>query len=92
MEDEKQSGLSKAASTSGIVQGAIKTGKAIADVAKGASAAGPYGAVAGALWANRKTVTKILIAVGFIFSAICTFCPYVTKSYFWWSDRWIFTR
>lgn len=45
------------------LRGAIKSGKAVSGAAKGA-AAGPYGAAAGALWSERKTVGKILAAVG----------------------------
>ncbi len=43
-----------------------KTGKAIAGAAKGAAVGGPYGAAAVALWQNRKTIVKILVAVGFL--------------------------
>ena len=50
---EKNS-LEQAAQTAGTVHGAIKTGKALAAAAKGGAVAGPYGAVAGALWEGRK--------------------------------------
>ena len=40
-------------------RGAIKTGKALAGMAKGAAAGGPYGAAAGALWEGRKHFGKI---------------------------------
>lgn len=46
--------------------GAVKTGKALAGAAKGAAVGGPYGAAAIALWQNRKTIVKILVAVGFL--------------------------
>lgn len=69
MDEQNKNGLSdaleKGASAAGTIQGAVKTGKAIAGAAKGA-AAGPYGAVAGALWANRKTVGKIIAAAAFL--------------------------
>ena len=48
------------------VHGAVKTGKAIAGAAKGAAVGGPYGAAAAALWENRRTVVKIVIAVGVV--------------------------
>ena len=48
----EESGLAQAANIAHTAHGAIKTGKAIAAAAKGASAAGPYGAVAGALWGS----------------------------------------
>ena len=45
-----------AASAAHTVKGAIKAGKAISGAAKGAAAGGPYGAVAGAVWAGRRHV------------------------------------
>lgn len=56
----------KSANTANTIRGAIKTGKAIAGIAKGAAAGGPYGAVAGALWSNRKTVFKVIFAVAIL--------------------------
>ena len=58
-----RSGLAQAASTAHTVSSAIKTGKAIAGAAKGASVGGPYGAVAGALWEARGHIGKIVAAV-----------------------------
>jgi len=58
--------ISKAASAAKTVQSAVKTGKAIAGAAKGAAAGGPYGAAAMAVWQNRKTVVKIIVAASFI--------------------------
>ena len=49
-----------AASAAHTVKGAIKAGKAISGAAKGAAAGGPYGAVAGAVWAGRKHIGKIV--------------------------------
>lgn len=70
MDEQNKNGLSdtleKGASAASTIQGAVKTGKAIAGAAKGAAAGGPYGAVAGALWANRKTVGKIIAAAAFL--------------------------
>ena len=67
MANEAKNGLSESletgAAAANTIRGAIKTGKAIAGAAKGAAAGGPYGAVAGALWANRKHLGKILCAI-----------------------------
>lgn len=66
MADEQKSGasevLEKSASAAQAVRGAVKTGKAIAKIAKGAAAGGVYGAIASAVWENRKIICKILIA------------------------------
>ena len=71
MADNKQSGgaselISKGASATNAVQGAVKTGKAIAGISKGAAAGGPYGAIAMALWQNRGLVLKIVLATTFL--------------------------
>ena len=58
--------IEKSANTANTIRGAIRTGKAIAGIAKGAAAGGPYGAVAGALWSNRKTVVKVVLAAAFL--------------------------
>lgn len=55
--------LQKGAQAAQMVRGAVKTGKAIAAAAKGAAAGGPYGAAAGFVWANRRIIGKIIIAV-----------------------------
>lgn len=52
-----------AASEAHTVKGAIKAGKAISGAAKGAAAGGPYGAVAGAVWAGRKHIGKIIAVI-----------------------------
>lgn len=54
--------LEKSAQAAHFVRGAVKTGKAIAGAAKGAAAVGPYGAVIGFTWKNRKLVGKIIVA------------------------------
>ena len=58
MPEDQKSGFSEAvetgASAAHTLRGALKTGKAISSAAKGAAAGGPYGAVAGAVWAGRK--------------------------------------
>lgn len=55
--------LQKSAEAAGKIQGAIKTGKAIAGIAKGAATGGPYGAVLMGLWANRKTVLIVVVSL-----------------------------
>lgn len=60
--DREHGTLEQAASTAHTIHGAIKTGKAIAGAAKGV-AAGPYGAVAGAVWGARKHIGTIAIVV-----------------------------
>ena len=52
-----------AASAAHTVKGAIKASKAISGAAKGAAAGGPYGAVAGAVWAGRKHIGKIIAVI-----------------------------
>ena len=63
MAKEDNNTLSNIAGATSMTKGAIKTGKAIANIAKGASA-GPYGALAAGLWESRKLISKILLAVG----------------------------
>lgn len=64
MAQQERSGLNEAAEISAhaadAVRGAVKTGKAVSGAAKGAAAAGPYGAVAAALWTHRKAVVAII--------------------------------
>ena len=71
MAEENKSGLSEAAekstSAASAIQGAIKTGKAVSAVSKGAAAAGLYGAIAGAVWSNRKNLKIIVILLIIIF-------------------------
>lgn len=55
--------LEKSAQAAHLVNGAVKTGKAITGAAKGAAVGGPYGAVLGFAWENRKLVGKIIVAV-----------------------------
>lgn len=45
------------------VNAGVKTGKAVASVAKGAAAGGPWGAIAGAAWAFKDTLLKIVVSV-----------------------------
>lgn len=74
MTQQERSGLNEAAEISahagGAVRGAIKTGKMVSGAAKGAAAAGPYGAAAAALWTHRKAVAAIiagLLVLPFLF-------------------------
>lgn len=64
---EERSGLDEtlsiASTSASVVKGAVKTGKAIAAATKGASVAGPYGAVAGAVWGARKHLGTIAIVL-----------------------------
>ena len=68
-EEQKNSSaetVDAAASAAHTVKGAIKAGKAISGAAKGAAAAGPYGAVAGAVWAGRKHIGKIIAVIAIL--------------------------
>lgn len=58
--------LAKSAQAAHQIRGAIKTGKAIAGAAKGAAAGGPYGAIAGFAWENRKLIGKIIAATALV--------------------------
>ena len=51
------------ASAAHAIKGTIKAGKAISGAMKGAAAGGPYGAVAGAVWAVRKHIDKIVAII-----------------------------
>ena len=59
---DSQNTIGTGAAAAHTVRGAIKAGKAVSGAAKGA-AAGPYGAAAGMLWENRKTVGKVMAAM-----------------------------
>lgn len=70
MAEENRNGLSEAVETGSsaahAIRGAIKTGKAISGAAKGAAVGGPYGAAAGALWAGRKHIGKIIAVIAIL--------------------------
>ena len=79
MTQQERNGLNEAAEISahaaGAVRGAIKTGKMVSGAAKGAAAAGPYGAAAAALWTHRKAAAAIIavlfsMVVGILFGWI----------------------
>lgn len=67
MAEEQKNGFSDSveagASAAHSIKGAIKAGKAISGAVKGAAAGGPYGAVAGAVWAGRKHIGKIIAVI-----------------------------
>lgn len=67
MEENQNSGrrLQTAASTANAIRGAVKTGKAALNIARGA-AAGPYGAAAAGLWAGRGLLAKLAAAAAFL--------------------------
>lgn len=59
---KEKSGLEHVAAAAGAVKGAIKAGKALAGVSKGA-ALGPYGIAAGLAWEGRKVIAKVAIVL-----------------------------
>ena len=54
------------ASAAGTAKGAVKTGKTLAGMTKGA-AAGPYGLIAAGLWENRKVLAGLIAAIATLF-------------------------
>lgn len=54
--------FSRAASAAGALRGAVKTGKAAANIARGAAAGGPTGAMAAGLWEARNIIGKVIAA------------------------------
>lgn len=60
-ESRQKSALENGAAAAHAVRGAVKAGKAVSAMAKGA-AAGPYGAAAGLLWAGRRQIGKFAAA------------------------------
>ncbi len=66
MTEDRKSNLDKLTSAAGTVQGAIKTGKALAGAAKG-SALGPYGLAAAFIIEHRKVIAKAILAITFVF-------------------------
>jgi murein DD-endopeptidase MepM/ murein hydrolase activator NlpD len=62
--------MNKSMGAANAIKGAVKAGKAIAGIAKGTAAGGPYGAIAAGLaglWSNRKSVGKIIAAAALVF-------------------------
>lgn len=67
MEPSKENDTcSNSASIAAATRGAIKTGKAVTGIAKGASL-GPYGMAAAGVWQNRKIIGIILVSILFLF-------------------------
>ena len=66
MADEQNKGsdnsLQNGLNAANTVRGAIKAGKAVAGIAKGAASGGPYGAIVMGLWQNRKIIFKVVAA------------------------------
>lgn len=58
--ENRRESVTKAAQTAGSVKGAVKTGKAIANLSKGA-AAGPYAMAAAGLWEGRHLLAKGMV-------------------------------
>lgn len=56
-------GVTAANAAGAAVQAGIEGGKAVAEIAAGTAAGGPWGAVIAAAWAMRHTLFKVLIAV-----------------------------
>lgn len=54
--------LQQSSQAANATRNAVKIGKAIAGAAKGAAVGGPYGAIVGFAWENRKIILKIIIA------------------------------
>jgi len=58
--------LSAGVDTARNVQSAVKIGKAMAGVSKGAAVGGPYGAVAAGAWQSRHLILKTILAAAFV--------------------------
>ena len=66
MNENEKNDHSEAASTAHMINGAIRTGKAISGAAKGAAAGGPYGAAVGALLGAKNHIGTIVAVVVFL--------------------------
>ena len=64
--DSLSDSLIKGAETANKIRGAVKTGKAIAGMSKGAAVGGPYGAAAMAVWQNKELIGKIILSAGLV--------------------------
>lgn len=54
--------LERSAQAAHKINSSVKTGKAVAKMAKGSALGGPYGAVAAFAWDNRGLIAKIIVA------------------------------
>ena len=52
--------------TAAVAQAGVEGGKAVAEVATGTAAGGPWGAIIAAAWALRKPIFKMLICIGLV--------------------------
>ena len=77
MEDNEKSPLEQGAKAAGAVNGAIKTGKAIAGASKGAAVGGPYGAIAGFIIDNPKIFIPIIAVLMIPILIVCMLPPLV---------------
>lgn len=77
MEDNEKSPLEQGAKAAGAVNGAIKTGKAIAGASKGAAVGGPYGAAVGFIMGNLKIFIPVIAALMIPILIICMLPPLV---------------
>lgn len=59
-------GEATANTTAAVVQAGVEGGKAVAEVATGTAAGGPWGAIIAAAWALRKPIFKMLICIGLV--------------------------
>ena len=51
---------------SAAVNAGVKTGKAVANIAAGTAAGGPWGAIISAAWSMRHTIFKVLVCIGLV--------------------------
>lgn len=59
-------GEATANTTAAVAQAGVEGGKAVAEVATGTAAGGPWGAIIAAAWALRKPIFKVLICLGLV--------------------------
>lgn len=59
-------GEATANTTAAVAQAGVESGKAVAEVATGTAAGGPWGAIIAAAWALRKPIFKVLICIGLV--------------------------
>ncbi|MBQ2597652.1 MAG: peptidoglycan endopeptidase, partial [Oscillospiraceae bacterium] len=72
-----------------VVASGAKTGSAVAEVASGTAAGGPWGAIIAAAWAMRKTLFKVLICICLvlvIFIVIIVSLPSLIWDYLFGTD------
>ena len=59
-------GEATANTAAAVAQAGVEGGKAVAEVATGTAAGGPWGAIIAAAWALRKPIFKVLICIGLV--------------------------